>query len=97
MKKVPVKQYKDLRAGKTYVFRSFGKKGYTNTTGKLVFVRTRWKDKRDEEGKVIGRELYADTVRYEPFDKYYDWKGEKLKVYYTQVGCGLFQIFRHAG
>ena len=94
MKKITIKQYKDLKAGDIYIFRSFGKKGSTDQRGKLISVHTRWRDKKDEEGKVIGRDLVGDTVIFEPINKFHDWNGEKLKVYTTTIGCGLFQIFR---
>jgi hypothetical protein len=95
VKRVAVRQYKDLVKGNVYTFRSFGRKGYRDRKGKLIAVHTRWKDKKDEEGKVVGKELVADTVLFEPLDDFYDWYGEKLKIYYTTIGCGLFQIFNH--
>ncbi len=94
MKKIAVKQYKDLKAGNTYTFRSFGRKGPTDRKGNLLSVSTKWRDRKDEEGKVVGRDLVGGTVIFEPLDKFHDWKGERLRVHTTTIGCGLFQIFR---
>jgi hypothetical protein len=95
MNKIPVGKYKELKKGEIYTYRTVGKEEALYRTGKLISVSTKWKEDKDEDGKVTNKTLIGDRLIFEPGkkDAVYDWKEEKLRIFAVVVGCGLFEIF----
>lgn len=101
-KSIPVSKYGSLIKGAIYTFESysFNTKGGVRTRlqkGKLLYTSTKWKENKDDKGKVTSRELVQDKAGFEPVaeeDCWTTWEntGEKLRVYSTHICCGLFRI-----
>lgn len=95
MNKIPPSRYKKLSPGVRYTFKTYDLKGEHWREGLLISVTTKYQDKKDEDGKVVGRRLVGDQLMFEPTGDagWIELFGERLKVYSTTVGRGLFEIF----
>ena len=66
-------------------------------TGTLLHVSTRVRDKKDDKGKIIGKEVVADRLSFIPTEeeelvRVWEGTGESLKLHSVNVCCGQFNI-----
>lgn len=95
MNKIPIKQYKNLKPGAKYIFKTYHENGHRIRDGLLIYVSTKLDTKVDDKGKVIKSTLVGDQLQFEPLgdNAYTDFNGEKLKTYSITVYRGSFEIF----
>lgn len=101
-KAIKAAKYKSMKVGQIYMFAGFAVESDGEERrlilkepepGKLINITTKRRD-IEKDGKPTGKtETIGDIVVYEPIPNYRVWKGEKLKVYKTVIGCNMFRIF----
>lgn len=93
--KIPVNQYKNLKSGTKYIFKTFWENNTKIREGLLMNVSTTWDIKTDEKGKETKRTLVGNVLQFEPLGEaaWTEYKGEKLKVFSTTIYRGSFEIF----